>query len=90
MKLLHGYLVLTAAAFAVTQIPGAKADTESCSEAADHYKSAAEDALSASRRYANCVAGSRGRDDCSSEFHRVRNAQDDFESAIAKIKNECE
>ena len=42
------------------------------------------------RRYTNCISNSRGRDDCSSEFRRLKNAQDDFETAVSNYRSECD
>lgn len=41
------------------------------------------------RRYSRCLSNSNGHDDCSSEFRRLKNAQSDFESAVADYENEC-
>jgi DNA invertase Pin-like site-specific DNA recombinase len=40
-------------------------------------------------RFHRCVANSRGTDDCSSEFGRVRWEQSDFESAVSNYQSEC-
>jgi hypothetical protein len=66
-----------------------KADPEGCKDAADQYNSAIGDIGDYLKRYAGCVEGSRGHDDCSSEFSRLKSAQDDFESAVSEYENEC-
>jgi hypothetical protein len=40
-------------------------------------------------RHAVVHADSRGHDDCPSEFHRLRSAQDDFESAVSSYQSDC-
>jgi hypothetical protein len=61
----------------------AQRNTSGCRDAIDQYNSAVSDISSYLRRYANCVSGSQGRDDCYSEFRRLKSAQDDFESAVS-------
>lgn len=60
-----------------------------CSSAISSYNSAIGDIETYSRRYMRCVADSRGTDDCSSEFRRLRNAQGDFESAVSSYQSYC-
>ena len=71
----------------VTQPAGA--DEEQCRQAVDRYNSALADVSYALRRYASCVSDSKGNDDCSSEFRRLRSAQDDFKSAVSEYRSEC-
>jgi hypothetical protein len=73
-------------ALALGIITSAAAD---CESARDQYNSAIEQIASYMRRYAQCVTGSQGSDDCSSEFRRLRNAHDDFETAVSEIGSEC-
>jgi hypothetical protein len=82
--------ILVSAAIAVMFLSGpAAAGPEECREAINRYNSALEEVGSTLRRYANCVSDSQGRDDCSSEFRRLRSAQDDFESAVSEYGTEC-
>lgn len=67
----------------------ARADPDSCRDAIDHYKYTLSDLADSLRRYSSCVADSRGKDDCSSEFSSLRNEQDDFESAVTRYRDEC-
>jgi len=55
----------------------------------DAYNQSIETVSSTMRRYSNCVANSEGKDDCSLEFRRLRNAQSDFETAVGQIGMEC-
>ncbi len=57
-----------------------------CSDEVQNYNNALEEVSSTLRRYSRCVADSRGHDDCSSEFRRLRNAQFDFESAVSSLE----
>ena len=81
--------IVCGAIFSVVVTQQAIADPEECREAIDRYNSAISDVSAALRRYASCVSDSRGHDDCSSEFHRLRSAQDDFESAVSEYQSEC-
>jgi hypothetical protein len=69
--------------------PAAVADQDGCNDAVTQYNSSVDEISSTLRRYTNCVGGSQGRDDCSSEFRRVRNAQGEFESAVSQFTSEC-
>jgi hypothetical protein len=60
-----------------------------CQDAISQYNSAISDISTALRRYTNCVSGSNGQDDCSSEFRRLRSAQSDFEDAVSRYGLEC-
>jgi hypothetical protein len=65
------------------------ADSSDCQDAISEYNSAVSDISTALRRYTNCVSSSIGHDDCSSEFRRLKSAQDDFESAVSRYGMEC-
>jgi hypothetical protein len=41
----------------------------------DRYNEATSEVADALRAYSRCVSDSRGHDDCSSEFSRLRSAQ---------------
>lgn len=60
-----------------------------CGDATNNYNSAIDEISYSLRRYTNCLNASGGNDDCSSEFRRLRNAQDEFESAVSDIRNYC-
>lgn len=61
-----------------------------CKSSIEQYNSALNEISSYMRRYSNCIANSRGTDDCSFEFRRLRNAQMEFESAVSGLKSYCE
>jgi hypothetical protein len=68
----------------------AHAGKQDCRDAIEKFRTARSDVLDAARRYASCVASSRGRDDCSSEFEALRSEHDDFEEAVSDIGTECD
>jgi hypothetical protein len=61
-----------------------------CQWAVDRYNSALSDISYAVSRYASCIGSSRGFDDCSMEFLRLKNAQSDFEQAIMTYRFDCD
>lgn len=61
-----------------------------CSDAIDAYNDAISDIDSYLKRYARCLQNSEGSDDCSSEFRKLKNAQNDFESAVSEYQSECD
>jgi hypothetical protein len=67
----------------------AQADPEQCKYAIEQYNSAIGDISSYLRRYSKCVSDSRGRDDCNSEFRRLKSAQGDLESAVSSYQSYC-
>ena len=60
-----------------------------CGDARQQYNIAVEQIHDSVRTYLRCVAASQGSNDCSNEFRRARNAQDDLETAVADIEDEC-
>jgi hypothetical protein len=64
--------------------------TEECTRSIDNYNSVIQDVADTLKRYTNCISASRGSDDCSSEFSRLRSAQDDFESAVSQYRSNCQ
>ena len=61
-----------------------------CSDAVDSYNSAIGEISYNLKRYSRCVAASDGSDDCSSQFRRLKYAQDEFESAVSEYQSYCE
>jgi hypothetical protein len=75
-----------------TLVPVASAlasNDDECQDTIDTYNRRMRDLDSSIRRYFPCVQSSRGRDDCSSEYSRVRSEQDDFERAVRDYTSEC-
>jgi hypothetical protein len=66
------------------------ADPERCQDALNQYRSTKSDVRDALRNYTNCIDGSDGHDDCSSEFSTLQSAQDDFETAVSEYESECQ
>lgn len=81
---------LMTGAVIATIISGGSPAKADCQDAVRSYNSAIEDISSSLRRYANCVSSSRGNDECSSEFRRIRSAHNDFESAVSQHRSECQ
>ena len=77
------------AALAFSSLP-ACADPEECREAIDSYNSAKSDISDALRWYTDCLSGSSGHDDCSSEFWKMKSAQDELESAVSSYQSDCD
>ena len=61
-----------------------------CRDAMERAESAAEDVASRGRRLISCVQNEDHRDDCSSEFRRLRSAHSDYESAVSEVQSECD
>jgi len=80
-------VIVCAAALGLSSV--ANATPEYCRIATSQYQSAVGEVALALRKYAACVSGSNGHDDCSSEFSRLKSAQGDFESAVERYENEC-
>jgi hypothetical protein len=76
-------------AVALTSSIPATAGQESCQGAIFVLKSAKAAVGDYLRRYASCVSRNDGRNDCSSEFSRLRSAQEDFEPAVSDYRREC-
>ena len=60
-----------------------------CPSAISDYDSAISDVSFALRRYSSCLQYSDKKDDCSTEFWRLKNAQSDLESAVSDISSYC-
>jgi len=70
--------------------PKADASRQDCRDAVDRFNEALEEVSTALRAYSNCVAHSRGHDDCSGEFGRLQSEHSDFEDAVSSYQAECE
>lgn len=60
-----------------------------CRDAISNYNDNLDIHLNYIKKYASCIADSRGEDDCSSEFRRLKNAQSDFEMTVSDIAGYC-
>jgi len=65
-------------------------ESEECREARETAISAADDLEYSARRLANCASNRDLTDDCESEFVRVKNAHEDYESAVSEVNSECD
>jgi len=62
---------------------------DECRDAVHKYQSA-ENALSAAINvYGDCIAESRGRDECSNEFSHLDSAHENFSFAVSNYKDDC-
>jgi hypothetical protein len=60
-----------------------------CRSATSQYNQALDAASYAIKRYSSCLSYSAGKDDCSSEFRRLKYAQSDIETAVMEISSYC-
>ena len=61
-----------------------------CGDAINQYRGARSEIADALRRYSNCLTSdTSGREDCSYEFRRLRNAQNDYESSVSQVQSYC-
>jgi hypothetical protein len=67
----------------------ASAARPECDIASDLYNQAVEDVAEKMAAYRQCLAESEGADNCSTEFKRLRSAQDNLESAVGDVQNDC-
>ena len=77
-----GALLLLAAAPATNP-------ADACKEAADRFAAAKVQVEAALQDYANCIAGSRGRNSCVVEFDEVEVAQERLETVIGDYREAC-
>lgn len=64
-------------------------ESDDCRESKERAQQAASELADYARRLKNCAESSDLSDDCSSEFRRVRNAQDEYESAVSDVQSNC-
>jgi len=88
-KSLSIFIIAIGAASCPISFGPALADNYECQSAVSSFNSAVDDISSTSHRYLNCVSNSRGHDDCSFEFRRLKSAQDDFESTVSSYGISC-
>lgn len=89
MKYAIAGLAIIIAALAGAATASATAGALDCDAAVDSYNSATSEIGYQMRRYSRCVSGSQGSDDCSTEFRRLRYAQDTFETAVSNYQSDC-
>lgn len=68
---------------------GQARDPASCNYAVREYNDAMELLAGNLRRHLRCLSLSEGKDDCSSEFRRVRASQGAFEMTVSDYQREC-
>lgn len=85
MKHLH----LIALAVTLASATSLHASPPECDDAVSRYNAALGDVSTYLRRYTSCLSYSQGKDDCSTEFRRLKNSQDDIESTVSDIGSYC-
>lgn len=60
-----------------------------CESSINEIKSSRTDISYGLKRYVNCMTNSDGTDDCSTEFRRLKSAQDDYEGAVSGLQIYC-
>lgn len=90
MRNLVGLVVFVGAlGFCVSAVAGWE-DAESCYDASEEAKTAAEELSSASTLLAGCADTEDLSDDCSVEYDSVTSAHSDYESAVSDVSSYCE
>ena len=87
---MHLIRIVVVAGFALIAGSSGAMDRSDCRDAQQKYRSSKADLESHIKRYYNCIESSNGSDDCESEFHHIKNDQDDFESAVSGIRSDCD
>jgi hypothetical protein len=64
-------------------------DSEECADARRRAERAASELADYARRLRTCAESNDFTNDCSTEFRRVRSAQDDYESAVSSVSSDC-
>jgi hypothetical protein len=81
-------MICAAACFGVCVACPSHAGPRECRDATDQYNAAVEEVSKRLGRYANCISNSQRRNDCSTEFRRLRAAQD-YELAVSQYGTDC-
>lgn len=64
--------------------------TSECNSALSTAKSRADDLASYAKRLKDCAESGDLKDDCSSEYSRVKSSYSDYESASSEVESECD
>jgi hypothetical protein len=73
----------------LADVLGIGTDSEECEQAVQKYNAAIPAVTDSVRAYAKCFSGSNGHNDCSTEFSRLRDAQEGFAIAVSDYKRGC-
>ena len=65
------------------------ADERDCNRSGARYNTAINDVQYALGSFSSCVASSRGINDCSKQFDRLKSADSDFEDAVSSYQSDC-
>jgi len=66
-----------------------RGESPDCQDALSRAESAASELADYARRLRNCAESQDYKDDCSSEFRRVKNSYSDYESAVSSVGYYC-
>lgn len=80
-------IILISAVF--LSVSGPTRAASDCKSAIAEYNSAVDEVDYTLKRYTRCLGASAGSDDCSSEFRKLKFAQDEFETAVSGYQSEC-
>lgn len=80
-------IILAGILYASTR--NAVADSFECQDATTNYGYAVSDISTALPWYTRCVSDSRGRNECSFEFHSLQTAHSSFEYAVRRVQDAC-
>jgi len=81
-------LVLIALGLSMPLMAVQDARADECGDAVHKYQSAENALSSALAVYGDCIADSRGRDECSNEFSHLDSANENFSFAVSNYKDE--
>ena len=86
LTLVHGSLALK---MIMIQPSSAQVADSLCQGARVNFAKAVTEAQDSLKSYAECVAGSKGSEDCGAEFRRLRTAQGSLETAVMQHRTFC-
>jgi len=82
-------LALIALGLSAPLIAASGARADECGDAVHKYHSAENALNGALSVYGDCIANSRGRDECSNEFSRLDSAHENFSYAVSNYREDC-
>lgn len=83
-------LVVFLAISGFSAVGGGNGKEEECTDSRSQAETAATDLAHYARRLQRCAESLDFSDDCSLEFRKVKNAQGEYESAVADVGSLCE
>jgi hypothetical protein len=71
------------------QAQNQEGQSSECKNARDHARSHAEYLVRYARNLISCAESGNYKDDCDSEFRRVKREADDYQSAVDEVQSRC-